>query len=171
MKLFLVGLWAVLVTLGAGYAVAAFQLGDTGKHEGPHLEGLRYTSMPTMSIPVIEEGGVTGYVVVRMVYTADAAVLRALSVKPDAFLADEIFRTFYSRSETKTGRLVRLDLEELAETARKNVNERMGDDVVEDLLVDGLNYIDAGTAGQGAAIPAPTMESAHDDGLVAAGKS
>ncbi|RAH98302.1 hypothetical protein DLJ53_26705 [Acuticoccus sediminis] len=137
----LVGMWAVVVTLGAGYAAASFKLSAGEEDAKPKLEGLRYTSLPTMSVPVVENGRVEGYVVVRMVYTADTAVLRSLASEPDPFLTDEIFRTLYSRAETDFGKLSRLDLTTFAEEVRGKVNERMGAEVVQDLLVDGLNYI------------------------------
>lgn len=146
MKLLFVGLWAVIVTLGTGYAVAAWKLDSGQDDEQPRLEGLQYTSLPTMSVPVLEDGKVQGYVVVRMVYTADTSVLRELAASPDPFISDEVFRTLYARAETAFGRLVRLDLAVFAEDVRQRVNERMGDDVVQDLLVDGLNYIDLARA-------------------------
>ena len=93
-------------------------------------------------MPVVEQGKVEGYVVVRMVYTADAAVLRSLASEPDPFLTDEIFRTLYATAETDFGNLARLDLNTLADGVKARVNERMGAEVVQDLLVDGLNYID-----------------------------
>ena len=138
----LVGMWAVVVTLGAGYAAASFKLNSVEEEAKPKLEGLRYTSLPTMSVPVVEHGRVEGYVVVRMVYTADAAVLRSLASEPDPFLTDEIFRSLYARAETDFGKLARLDLGNFSEEVRENVNTRMGAEVVQDLLVDGLNYID-----------------------------
>jgi hypothetical protein len=165
MRLFLVGLWAVCVTLGAGYAVASFKL-DAGEEEpAPRLEGLRYTSLPTLSVPVVQDGGVAGYVVVRLVYTADAAVLRNLAAEPDAFISDEVFRAIYGSAEAAFGELVRFDLGALAEEARQRVNERMGDEVVQDLLVDGLNYIDlsspqAAEAARAAADDAPRVVGA-----------
>ena len=110
MKLFLVGLWTVCVTIGAGYAAAAWKLDAAQAAPKPRLEGLRYTSLPTMSVPVLEGGRVAGYVVVRLVYTADAAVLRALASEPDAFITDEVFRALYARAELQFGRLARLDL-------------------------------------------------------------
>ena len=137
----LVGMWAVVVTLGAGYAATSFKLNATQEEAKPKLEGLRYTSLPTMSVPVVDAGKVEGYVVVRMVYTADSAVLRSLASEPDPFLTDEIFRSLYSRAETDFGKLKRLDLGNFAEEVRGQVNTRMGADVVQDLLVDGLNYI------------------------------
>ncbi len=137
----LIGMWAVAVTLGAGYAAASFKLNSVEEEAKPKLEGLRYTSLPTMSVPVVENGTVEGYVVVRMVYTADAAVLRSLASEPDPFLTDAIFRSLYARAETDFGQLARLDLGDFADEVKVDVNTRMGAEVVEDLLVDGLNYI------------------------------
>jgi len=142
MRIFLVGLWAVIVTLGTGFTVAQMRIASPEETATPRLEGLRYTSLPTISVPVVEDGRLSGYVVLRLVYTADSAVLRGLAAEPDAFITDEIFRRLYGSSQTVFGRLVRLDLEALAEEARLVVNERMGDEVIQDLLVDGLNYID-----------------------------
>ena len=68
--------------------------------------------------------------------------MRDLAAKPDPFITDEMFRALYDRAEIVFGRLGRLDLAALADEVRARVNERMGDDVVADLLVDGLNYID-----------------------------
>jgi hypothetical protein len=167
MKLLIVGAWAVIVTLGAGFAVAQWRVSAPADDPAstPRFEGLRYTSLPTLSVPVIEGGRVSGYVVVRLVYTADAATLRDLASEPDAFITDEMFRTLYGRAETVFGRLVRLDLDTLAEEVRSRVNERMGDEVVQDLLVDGLNYIDltspeAQAAARATAAPVLIPESA-----------
>lgn len=144
MKAVIVGIWAVLVTLGAGYAVAQLQIDAPADETTPAADGLNYVSLPTLSVPVVEAGQVSGYVVVRLVYTAEATVLRSLAAKPDAFIADAVFRRLYGNADTLFGRLVRLDLEALAEEARAAVNDRLGDTVVQDILIDGLNYIDLG---------------------------
>lgn len=158
MKALIVGLWAVAVSLGAGWGAASFALSKDETEAKPMLEGLQYTSLPTMSIPVVDRGKVEGYVVVRMVYTVDSAVLKRLSAEPDAFITDEIFRTIYQTAETDFGNLQRLDLAELADKAKVRVNERMGDAVVQDLLVDGLNYIDLNTPDGGRAAAASIAE-------------
>jgi hypothetical protein len=162
MKPLIVGIWAIAVTLGAGWGAASLALSRTQTEEKPMLEGLQYTSLPTMSIPVIDRGKVEGYVVVRMVYTADSAVLKHLAAEPDAFITDEIFRTVYQKAETDFGKLRRLDLATLAEEVKARVNERMGDAVVQDLLVDGLNYIDlnAPDGGKAAAAAVGAAEAA-----------
>jgi len=153
MKLVLVGLWAIFVALGSGYAVASWKVDSDGDEPAVKLEGLRYTSLPTMSVPVIGGGEVKGYVVVRVVYTADAATLRTISAEPDPFISDEVFRALYDRAETRFGRLARIDLADFAETVRASVNTRLGDDVIQDILVDGLNYIDLETVDQHRSVP------------------
>lgn len=153
MKFIIVGVWAVVVTLGASYGMALTRL-DAPAEEGPAYEGLRYTSLPTLSVPVVQDGAVSGYIVVRLVYTADAGVLRNLAAPPDPFMSDEVFRYLYANAKTRFGELARIDMEELALTIKTNVNARMGDEVIEDLLVDGLNYIDLSDAGAAAAVNA-----------------
>ncbi len=153
MKLVLVGLWAIFVALGSGYAVASWKVESGAGEEPVKLEGLRYTSLPTMSVPVLGNGEVRGYVVVRVVYTADAATLRLISAEPDPFISDEVFRTLYDRAEIHFGRLARIDLAEFAETVKAGVNKRLGDDVIQDILVDGLNYIDLATVDAQRGVP------------------
>jgi len=142
MRTVIVGLWAVLVTLGASYAVAQMKIATPDAETAPASDGISYVSLPTLSVPVVEAGRLSGYVVVRLVYTADGTVLHNLAAQPDAFVADEIFRRLYGNAKTRLGSLVRLDLKGLASGARAAVNERLGDDVVQDILFDGLNYID-----------------------------
>ena len=142
MKPLIVGLWAVAVTLGASYGAANIALSRQGLKQAPALAGLQYTSLPTMSIPVVDRGKVEGYVVVRMVYTADSAVLKNLASSPAPFITDEVFRMIYATVETDFGKLKKLDLASLSASVKTQVNQRMGDEVVQDLLVDGLNYID-----------------------------
>ncbi len=163
MKSLIVGLWAILVTLGAGYAVSSMNIGgstEVSAEDGPQFETLEYTSLPTLSVPVIHQGGVAGYVVVRIVYTADEAVLQAVASTPDPFLTDEIFRSLYGSAEIEAGRLQPLNLEELAGEVRDRVNERMGDAVVRDLLVHGINYISASDMPAGPAAARQPVQSA-----------
>lgn len=163
MKLVLVGLWAIFVALGSGYAVASWKVDSAGDEAPVKLEGLRYTSLPTMSVPVLGSGEVKGYVVVRVVYTADAATLRLISAEPDPFISDEVFRTLYDRAEIHFGRLARIDLNEFAETVKTGVNKRLGDDVIQDILVDGLNYIDLATVDAQRGIPGMQEPVASSD--------
>ena len=74
-----------------------------------------------MNIPIVAEGAVQGYVIANLVFTADAKTLREISVPPEAFIQDEVFRHVYS-DET-------LDFKKLS---RYNVNGMIGERSRED---------------------------------------
>ena len=68
------------------------------KEAGPADEffgGLDYVKTNIMSVPIISDGAIQGYLIAQFVFTADGKVLRQLSVPPELFLTDEAFRTIF----------------------------------------------------------------------------
>lgn len=144
MKLLLTGLWVCAVTAGAGFGAATWQAGLEHEVEEPHLKGLEYRRLPTMSVPMIEDGDIDGYVIARFVYTADAGLLAELTVDPDAFVINAAFREIYENGRVEFGRISKYDLDLMTRNVISSVNERLNYEVVEDLLVEGINYVDRG---------------------------
>lgn len=137
-----VGVWACLMTIAAGFGAAQWWSDLPAAREEPYLEGLEYTRLPTISVPMISDGQITGYVVIRLVYTADAGVLNALSIPPDAFVVDEAFREIYTNGRVEFGQIGKYQLNEMIRRIVDAVNARLEADVVRDLLIEGLNYVD-----------------------------
>jgi len=144
MKLLLTGLWVCLLTAGAGFGAATWQAGLEHKVDEPHLKGLEYRRLPNVSVPMIESGGVQGYVVARFVYTADAGFLAELSIDPDSFVINEAFREIYENGRVQFGKISKYDLKNMSQSIAENVNKRLNYPVVEDVLVEGINYIQRG---------------------------
>lgn len=142
MKLLLTGLWVCVVTAGAGFGAATWQAGLEHDVEEPHLKGLEYRRLPTMSVPMIADGAIDGYVIARFVYTADAGLLAELSIDPDAFVVNAVFREIYENGRVDFGRISKYDIERMTENVISRVNERLNYELVEDLLVEGINYVD-----------------------------
>ena len=142
MKLVLSGLWVCVVTFGAAFGAATWQAGLDHAVEEPHLKGLEYRRLPTISVPMIEDGEVKGHVVARFVYTADAGRLAGLSVDPDPFVVDALFAEIYENGRVTFGQLSRYELGRIAEAVIGRANGRLGAPLVEDLLVEGINYVD-----------------------------
>jgi hypothetical protein len=142
MKLLLTGLWVCVVTFGAAFGAATWQAGLEHDVEEPHLKGLEYRRLPTISVPMIADGAIDGYVVARFVYTADAGRLAALSVDPDPFVIDAAFSEIYENGRVEFDRISKYELGRIAEAVVTRVNERLAQPLVEDLLVEGINYVD-----------------------------
>lgn len=145
LKIVMSGIWICLVTAVSVYVASSWSAGaGPGESDEPYIKGLDYRKTPMLTVPVIKNGKVTGYVVGRFVFTAAAETLRELSVPPEVFVSDEAFRALYADDEIDFEHLERYDLGGLTRSITLAVNERMRMDLVQDTLVDQLNYFPMG---------------------------
>jgi hypothetical protein len=151
-KLLALGVWVSVVVFLSSYVVADMQASAIAPiaeaSEEPYLEGLEYRKIAPLTIPMISNGDVGGYIVAKLVYTADARTLHELPLEPEAFVADEAFRAFYSDGRIEFGSVAKQNLEEIVVTIQRNVNERLGIELVQDVLIEGVDYVDRKTLGR-----------------------
>lgn len=141
-RLLLIGLWVCILTAGASYAVV--YMGENGgllPQREEFLDGLQYQKTRVLSIPMVENGSVRGYIVAQFVYTVEGRTLHQLSVPPEPFVVDEAFRKIYADESMDFRKLARYDLTVLTASIKQRVNERMHGDVVKDVLVEDFNYV------------------------------
>ena len=141
-RLLLIGLWVCILTAGASYAVV--YMGENGSILTPreeYLDGLQYQKTRVLSIPMVENGSVRGYIVAQFVYTVEGRTLHQLSVPPEPFVVDEAFRKIYADDSMDFRKLARYDLTVLTAAIKQRVNERMHGDIVKDVLVEDFNYV------------------------------
>ncbi len=90
---------------------------------------------------MIADGKVQGYVIAVLVFTADAKLMHTLPVPPNSFVVDEAFRQIYSDPALDFRKLAKYDITKRLAEVRAKVNERLGGDVVKDVLVDEINFV------------------------------
>src|SRR5690606_12371366 len=96
-KLVAVGLWICAVTLASGFAAVSWKTGALTEPAGVGLfEDLVTVKTRLISVPVIADGEVQGYVVTQLAFAVDASLLKRLSAKPDLILVDEAIKTIYA---------------------------------------------------------------------------
>jgi hypothetical protein len=138
----LIGLWVCILTAGGSYAVGYWkENGGLLPQRDDYLDGLQYQKTRVLSVPMVENGSVQGYVVARFVYTVDARTMHQLSVPPEPFVVDEAFRKIYADERLDFRKLARYDLSVLTTAIKQRVNERMQADIVQDVLVEDFNYV------------------------------
>lgn len=144
MKILAAGLWMSCTMLASGYATASFiaAQNQTGNQEETAFVGLDYETLKPVNVPILFEGALQGYVVAKLVFTADGETLRKLPVPPHPFLVDEAFRALYADETLDFRDLERYDLDSLTEHLKKVTNQRIGQKVVQDVLVEEFNYFD-----------------------------
>lgn len=151
-KLLLSGFWACAVTLVAAYMAISWQSSHAQEETAPDkfFGGLEYVRARQLSVPIIADGTIQGYVVAQFVFTIEAKLLRRLSVKPDVFLTDEAFKAIYAGEGIDFRKLKKQDLPALTKLVADNVNRRFGARFVEEVLIEDLKYVPRDNARGGA---------------------
>jgi len=141
-RILVTGLWICAITLLSSYAAVYWGTGmrTTAKDE-QYLEGLEYQKIRPVHVPIIADGAVQGYILANLVFTADAATLRSLPVPPNTFIIDEAFRQIYTDETLDFRKLSKYDINGLLKKVRTNVNQRLGSEIVKDILVENFNFI------------------------------
>lgn len=145
-KTLAIGVWACIVALGSTYAAAMWTSG--AKVENPiapaehKLEGLEYRKPAPITIPMISDGRLRGYVVAKVVFTANAQALHDFPVDPQPFVLDEAFRRIYTDGRIEFDQMSKYNLDDMTSAIKKSVNARLGTELIQDVLLDELNYVD-----------------------------
>src|SRR5262245_32437732 len=91
----LTGVWVCAVTMGSAYLGAAWQRPAAPvaeKHDHGQSADLTLVRTRMISVPVVADGGIRGYVVAQFAFTAAAQLMKRMSVKPDMYVLDEAFQ-------------------------------------------------------------------------------
>jgi hypothetical protein len=140
-------IWILGVTAAATYAVGSMRIGGSKTAPAEHLERLEHKKTQPINVPMIANGDVAGYVVSRFVYLANGSDLANMSVPPDVFIADEVFRTLYV-ADVDFKHLEKYDLQALTRNLIEKVNQRLGGAVVKDILVEEFAFVPRGEISQ-----------------------
>jgi hypothetical protein len=141
-KLIAVGIWACLVTAVTSMASVSWQSSGAATVNGNSpFDDSTIVKPRLVSVPIIKEGKVQGYVVARIAYMVDEAVLAQLSFKPDLILVDEAISTIYMGNGIDFRKLEPQDLASFKKALAKNVNSRVGTELVSEVLIEELDYL------------------------------
>jgi hypothetical protein len=139
MKIFLVGLWLTLVTLGGTYAAVVMM--PVGQHAEAHTDSTLQTEKTrNVNVPVIVDGALQGYVGMQFSYVIEAAALKSLSVPPSIYLLDAAFSDVYMDKATDFNHLERMDLPAFTKRLVTETNARLGAPLIKDVLIETFNY-------------------------------
>lgn len=142
-RFIIIGIWVCVVALGSTYAAAYWVTGaESAKTDEPYLSGLEYRRLPVVTVPMVIDGSVKGYVLAKLVFTADASLLRKMSIDPSIFAVNAAFQEIYVNGRVEGGKMSKYNLPEMLERIRQETNAHLKGDVVREVLVDSLNYVD-----------------------------
>ncbi|HEX4766140.1 MAG TPA: hypothetical protein VH414_07660 [Lichenihabitans sp.] len=142
MKVWFVGIWVALVALGAAYGVAVFMPPPSSAKAAGAATTLVAQKTRVISVPMIADGSVQGFISMQFAYTVDAAVLKTLKVPPEIYLLDEAFRAVYTDETLDFRHLEKYDLKKLTIHLIQSTNAHLGVPLVKEILIDNFTYVD-----------------------------
>ncbi len=132
---------ASLSTVGGVYGAVFWKTSANAPANKDEQAKLQTLKTHMVSVPVLADGQVLGYVVTRLQFTADADLMKGSAVQPEAFVADEAFRRIYETTpdDIKKGR--KQVFKEMTADIVAGVNKRLGRNVVKDIMIDSWTYL------------------------------
>jgi hypothetical protein len=140
-KTLLVAIWCCAALLGANFGATFVMKMQTRKDVAPENLAFETRKSRELSIPIIRDGGVKGYVVVQLNYVVDLEAAKKLQAPPEAFVVDETFQLVYGDEKIDFSHLDRLDLGRMTETLIQRVNTRLRTNVITDMGVISMNFL------------------------------
>jgi hypothetical protein len=148
-RLILVGFWACLTTLAAGYAVnhvrESMARPAVEAAAAPNKEAKKTREI---NVPKIRDGVVKGYVVAQFSYVLNPEAEKKVPVSPDSFIVDEAFRYIYDDMTIDFDHLENFDLDKMVKALIKNVNARLDAPVLTDVGVQEFTFLSTTQAKQ-----------------------
>jgi hypothetical protein len=140
-RLIFMGVWAILITVGSGYAFNHIRESPQSSNASASAVVLEARKTKEINVPKIRNGAVQGYAVVQLSYVVDAASERKTGLPSDVFVADEVFRILYDDETIDFNRLQKSDLNGLARSLVRSVNVRLRADVVKDIAFQEFTFL------------------------------
>jgi hypothetical protein len=145
-KFVVAALWISGATLGAVYysfnaAQSHVQQQGEKPPEPSLLGGLDYVSMGVITIPLMKDSAVYGYFLAKLVYTVDPKMKAKLVLPPEALLMDEVYSYLYGNPQIDFANKAKLDLDKFRAGIRDAVNQRIGDTMVHEVLIEQADFL------------------------------
>ncbi|MHC5308390.1 hypothetical protein [Bartonella sp. LJL80] len=142
-KIVAVGLWVCLVALGTlMLGIKMNSVPSTATAATDTTPRIDYDRTDVISVPIMVNGKVNGYIISQLVYTVDANVKAKISVPLGLFVNDEVFRAFFG-AYSDTREVERVKFDDVKKQIIDGVNQRFPEPVIKDLIVEQFNFISA----------------------------
>jgi hypothetical protein len=141
-KTLAVAIWTVAALVGGSYG-AAYVMKAQAARASATPEDLAFETRKTheISVPILRDGAVKGYVVLQLNYVVDLEAAKKLQVPPEPFVVDEAFQFVYGDERIDFSHLDRVDIGKMTETLIQRVNTRLAANVITDMGVVEFNFL------------------------------
>lgn len=141
-KLLLTGLWVCIVTLGAVYFSVQMSAAPAPvDEEAKKKEMQELVRGESITIPVIANGAITGYFLSRVSFMMDREKIKGVKLPMTELTTDELFTLLIGNKMVDLSKPGAFDLEKFRSSIKDDMNSKLGDGLVAEVLVEQLDYL------------------------------
>lgn len=142
LKLLFTGLWVCAVTLGAVYFSVRASTPPPPIDEAEAAKAaLELVRGETITVPVIGDGGVTGYFLTRVSFRMNKEKMAHLEVPVNELMTDQMFTLLTGEKLIDLGNVGKFDVEGFKNRIRDDLNGKLGEGLVAEVLLEQLDYL------------------------------
>lgn len=142
LKLIITGVWVCIVTLGSVYL--SIQMSKAPEKPDPEAARKAVQELvrgEVTTFPVISEGKVQGYFLTRTSYIVDKTKLAEITLPIPELITDELYTALVGNRVIKIGSSRNFDLDAFRKTIKETLNARLEADVIQDIIVEQIDYL------------------------------
>lgn len=140
-KVVLTGVWVCIVTLAAVYFSVQMGTAPPVDEAAAKKAALEMVKGESITVPLLREGSVDGYFIGRISYMMDKEKLKGVTLPLTEYMTDELFTLLVGNSMIEITNPKAFKLEEFKKTVREDLNKRLGDEYIAEVLVEQLDYM------------------------------
>jgi hypothetical protein len=142
LKGLIIGIWGCLIAAGSSYAVVFIQNRKPATEAAAvPADKLERRKAPPLTVPVVVEGRLQGYLIVQLALLGPAQAMKAQVIPPEVLMSSEAFGILFSDDRIDFRRLEKYDLKAFTNETKNRIVKRVGDGVVTEVMVDDFNYV------------------------------
>ena len=139
-KVLLAGIWSVALLSGSFYFFGG-NMADPGAEGGDQAVKLEHVKLETMSITIIRDNILQGYLILDVSFELDEKNRKVFSAPVELILMDAVNKNVFTDKQINIDRLDQFDFEDFKIKVKKTVNAKLGEAYANDVLIERLDFI------------------------------
>ncbi|WP_234188920.1 hypothetical protein [Shinella sp. NM-101] len=141
-KLIGTGVWILAITLASVYF--SLKMASAPKVDAAAAEreaAMEFVSGLTTTVPVIGEGGVSGYLLTKLAYKANKDLAAKQVVPLPEMITDELYTLLVGKKMIDVAAAGSFDLDAFRGVVKEGLNRRFGAEVIAEVYVEQIDYL------------------------------
>jgi len=158
-KILGIGLWVCIVTLGAVYGSIYLATAPAGpSEEETKKAALELVRGEPITIPVLGDGDVSGYFLARISFMMDKEKVKGQALPTTELMTDQLFTLLVGNKMVDIANVSSFDVNAFREKIKTEMNTRLGEGMIDQVLIEQLDYVSKESARKAAAGGSAPME-------------